>query len=363
MKPALRVPASVVLVIDDNDASRYILVHLLRKSGFEALEAANGADGLKMAESHPDLIIIDVNLPDINGTELARMIKADPGNPGCMVLNISASFTRTRDRIQALDCGADGFLTQPIDPPEFIATVRSLMRIRKAEESVRRANLELSQFAYVASHDLQEPLRTVSSFLGIFRERYADRLDERGLSYIDRAIAGSGRLSTMIHDLLAFSQTEGVALEMAEIDLALSVRDALDNLAVKIKESGATVICEALPRVMGHRNLLTQVFQNLISNAVKFRSQNPPLIRIGGTTDGDAHLISIQDNGIGIAEPHLKKIFGIFQRLHGADQYPGSGIGLSVCRRIIELHGGTVGVTSIEGEGSCFWFSMMAQPQ
>jgi signal transduction histidine kinase len=347
-----------VLVVDDTDANRYVLTHLLRRAGYRTLEAASGAHAMEQLTHGVDLVVLDVNLPDINGTQLTQRIKESPETCAIMVLNMSASFTRTRDRVTGLDHGADGYLTQPIDPPEFLATVTSLMRIRKAEEDVRRANRDLKQFAVVASHDLQEPLRMVSSYLELLERRYGSKLDAPGRQYMQSAIDASVRMATMIDDLLAMAQMDRVPLAKQTIEAQDAVRDAVENLALKIQESQAVIAVAALPIIHADRSLIAQVFQNFISNAIKFRSQRTPEIRIEVTSVHGFHRFAIIDNGIGIPPDQLEHIFGLFQRLHAISQYPGTGIGLALCRRIIERHGGATGVKSTVGQGSSFWFTL-----
>lgn len=349
-----------VLVVDDNDANRYVLARLLAKAGYHTLEAATGAEAQQQLTPIVDLVVLDVNLPDAKGTELARVIKEGPSTTAVMVLIMSASLTRTRDRIAGLESGADGYLTQPIDPPEFLATVRSLMRIRRAEVGMRMANHELQQFAYVASHDLQEPLRMVASYLELLQRRAGPALDETTRQYLHFAVDGATRMSTLVRNLLALAQSDGLAIAKEDIDGDLPVRDALDSLSLRIQESGARIHLAPMPRLRADRTLIAQVFQNLIANAVKFRGTRTPDVQVLAEREGAFHRFTVVDNGIGIPAQEQDRIFGIFQRLHGVGEYPGSGIGLALCKRIVERHGGTIGVQSVEGTGSRFWFTLPA---
>ncbi len=347
-----------ILVVDDTEANRYVLVRLLARVGYEVSEAADGAQALERLADKPDVIVLDINLPDIKGTDLAHRIKSDTETASIMILNMSASFTRTQDRIEALDRGADGFLTQPIDPPEFLSTVKSLIRIRRAEEAVRQSNRDLTHFAFTASHDLQEPLRMVASYLALLQRRAGDKLNDREREYIGYAIDGAARMSSMVRDLLALATADTANLSTERIDAAGIVADALGNLKLKISEEHAAITVGDMPAIQADRVLLSQVFQNLISNGVKFQSDHIPEIHISATREGAFQVFRIRDNGIGIPAESLDRIFGIFQRLHGVDQYPGSGIGLSLCKRIVERHGGAIGVESVVGTGSTFWFSI-----
>jgi signal transduction histidine kinase len=230
---------------------------------------------------------------------------------------------------------------------------------------LRRSNAELEQFAYVASHDLQEPLRKVASFCQLLEQRYGGALDERGIEYIGFAVDGAKRMQVLINDLLTFSRVGRVAVTHATVDLDATLDTALGNLAAAIEESKAQIVRRGgpLPQVIGDATLVTMLWQNLIGNAVKFqREDRVPHVVIDcerGTGDHDDHwMFSVTDNGIGIAPEFAEKVFVIFQRLHGRDAYTGTGIGLAVCKKIVELHGGTIGIDTSNSSGSRFWFTL-----
>ncbi|GHE29391.1 histidine kinase [Streptosporangium violaceochromogenes] len=233
---------------------------------------------------------------------------------------------------------------------------------RKLEEQaaeLRRSNGELEQFAYVASHDLQEPLRKVASFSQMLEQRYGDQLDERAKQYIGFAVDGAKRMQLLINDLLDFSRVGRHGGEQVVIDADVPLRAALNNLAAPIEEAGAAVTSDDLPPVRGNRAQLTQLFQNLVGNAVKFRSGEAPRIHIGVRRAGDMWEFSCSDNGIGIESKYTDRIFLIFQRLHGRDAYAGTGIGLALCKKIVEYHGGRIWVESGEpGPGTTFRWTL-----
>jgi signal transduction histidine kinase len=230
---------------------------------------------------------------------------------------------------------------------------------------LRRSNTELEQFAYVASHDLQEPLRKVASFCQLLEKRYGDKLDQRGIEYIEYAVDGAKRMQVLINDLLSFSRVGRLGTSSTEVDLDKTLDTALANLAAAIEESDAQIMRpkQPLPRVTGDPTLLTMLLQNLIGNAVKFQRQDhPPRIVIEceqgtGGRDGE-WLLTVTDNGIGIAEEFVDKVFVIFQRLHGRDQYTGTGLGLAVCRKIVEHHGGTIWIDTSYTDGTRFQFTI-----
>ena len=231
---------------------------------------------------------------------------------------------------------------------------RELVRWR---DELAKSNAELERFAYVASHDLQEPLRMVASYVQLLAQRYRNKLDSDADEFIAFAVDGANRMKTMIADLLKYSRAgQGDAFEM--IDAGKALDHALANLQFALEETGATVTRGTLPLVRGIAPQIAELFQNLIGNALKFRAEEPPRIRIAAEREGAAWKFSISDNGIGIAPEYQEKIFEIFRRLQGREKYPGTGIGLTVCRKIVAHHGGQIGVESEEGGGATFHFTL-----
>ncbi len=233
---------------------------------------------------------------------------------------------------------------------------------------LRRSNAELEQFAYVASHDLQEPLRKVTAFCQLLEKRYRDKLDDRGVEYIAFAVDGAKRMQVLINDLLAFSRVGRLNVTQADVELDAVLDDALANLDTVLAEARAEIVRPpaGLPHTVGDPTLLGMLWQNLIGNAVKFqRGDTAPRIVIdcqAGTGDHDGQwLITVSDNGIGIGEEFVDKVFVIFQRLHGRDAYPGTGIGLALCKKIVEYHGGTIWIDTTYTAGTRFRFTVPAR--
>ena len=244
--------------------------------------------------------------------------------------------------------------------------MRDISERKRAEESLRRladelarSNKDLEQFAYVASHDLQEPLRAVGGFLGIIKKQYAPNLDEEAREYIDHAVDGAERMRTLIHGLLAFSRVGTKGGEFLPLAMTDAFRNAQSNLQTVIEETGAIITCENLPEITADLSHMTQLFQNLIGNAIKFHKPGEiPKVDVYSKRERGHWLFCVADNGIGIEPQYFDRIFLIFQRLHTRSQYQGTGIGLAVCKKIVERHGGTIWIESTPGQGSTFCFTV-----
>lgn len=246
----------------------------------------------------------------------------------------------------------------------FTGILRDITSRKNAErmleqysQELKRSNAELEQYAYVVSHDLKEPLRMVTSFTNLLEEELRKGLSNDARRYMRFVSDGAGRMRTMIEDLLDYSRVGRGDMEMEATDLTEAVATALENLAISIQESGVEVQIGELPPVSGVPSLLLRLFQNLIGNAIKFRGDRKPVIQIGAEQDGETWKLFVRDNGIGIESQHLERVFQVFQRLHRRDEYEGSGIGLAVCRKIVERHGGQLWVESVKDEGSTFWLT------
>jgi PAS domain S-box-containing protein len=490
-------PSSTILNVDDDEATRFTFSWALREAGFEVREAGTGAEALRLAAAGPDLVLLDVNLPDLDGFEVCRRLKADPATAAIPVLHVSGAKVGGLDKAQGLDGGADGYLTKPVEPDELVAHVKALLRIRQAEKALRasearqravlesaldaivamdhegkvvefnpaaeqvfgyrrqdvlgrdladliipvswraahgrglarylaagegpmlgkrievaaaradgteflaelsivripgsepplftgfirdiserkeaeealrrhadeieRSNRELEAFAYVASHDLQEPLRIVGSYCELLGRRYQGRLDAQADQWIGFACDAARRMQALIQDLLAYSRLGSRAKPPGPTDCSAVLDRAVANLRVAIAESGALVTRGPLPTLEADGSQLVQVFQNLLGNAIKFRGAEPPRVHVAARRDGDAWVFSVRDNGIGLKQEHAERIFQMFKRLHPRGKYPGTGIGLAVCKKVVGRHGGRIWVESEPGRGSVFFFTLPAR--
>ncbi len=233
---------------------------------------------------------------------------------------------------------------------------REELALRTKELS--RSNQELEQFAYVASHDLQEPLRMVASYTQLIAQRYQGRLDADADEFIAYAVDGAIRMQAIINDLLVLSRVGTRTKSFAQVDSKAALDKALANLRLVIEETGASVVCDSLPALDADGSQLTQLFQNLIGNALKFRGDHSPCVKIGAERKDEEWVFHVRDNGIGIAPEYFERIFLMFQRLHSKREYPGTGIGLTICKKIIERHNGRIWVTSEQGKGTAFYFTI-----
>ncbi len=231
-------------------------------------------------------------------------------------------------------------------------------KLRMFSAELQRSNQELEQFAYVASHDLQEPLRAIAGMVQLLQQRYQGKLDERADEYIQLTVEAATRMQKLINDLLAYSRVGRRDNQFERIEIDKVLKSALANLTVAIRESEAVVTHDPLPTLVVDSTQLAQVFQNLIGNGIKFRGDRPPEVHIGALELDDAWRFEVRDNGIGIEPQYYERIFQIFQRLHGRNDYPGTGIGLSLCQKIVENHGGRIWIESEAGQGSRFYFTI-----
>ncbi len=364
-----------ILMIEDDPDLIQIQEKLLSEAGFQVHSTRTGEEGLAAAkEILPDIILLDVKLPDTNGYLVCELLKSDPLFEDTFVIFITGSKIKSSDQAKGLEIGAEGYIVRPIPNRELLARMISFERIIRSEKELRRksqildelnqrlvrSNEDLQAFAYAISHDLQEPLRMITSFLTLLEKRYAGELDQNAREYIDFAVDGAERMKDMIQGVLNFSRVSTRGEDLAPISCQQACQRALDSLRPAIEEKGVKIILHELPEVKGDLIQISQVFQNLISNAIKFNQADPPEVRISTERDGSFWRLIVEDNGIGIAEKDQERIFTIFQRLHTREEYSGSGVGLSICKRIIERHNGRIWIESQAGKGSRFYFTLPA---
>lgn len=240
----------------------------------------------------------------------------------------------------------------------LVDRTRARAQLDETVEELEESNKRLKRFAYVASHDLQEPLRMISTYLRLLEDQYRGDLDEGAREYIEFAVDGSDRMREMVDGLLAYSRIDMDDSEFRTIDCNALLEDVRDDLQFQIADSDATVVVDDLPSVVGDPHQLEQVFSNLVSNAIKYSGEGPPRVEVAAERHGDRRLFSITDDGIGISPEYTDQIFEIFSRLHSNDEYQGTGIGLALCRKIISHHDGDIWVDSEVGGGTTFYFTL-----
>lgn len=393
-----------ILMVDDRPANLLALEGILEDLGQELVKAESGKEALRrILNDDFAVILLDVKMPDMDGFETATLIRERERSRHTPILFITA-HKDDEHLFRGYYAGAVDFLYKPINPEVLRSKVsvfvdlsrksallrehaamletrnaeleRSIRERQQAEDEIRRlnaeleqrvkarteelsrANDELRQFGYAASHDLREPLRTVASYTQLLDRRYHDKFDAEGrefLGYINEAVH---RMDSLLSDLLAYShQLHSKEKALTTVDAEAVLQGVLLNCDTAIRESDTTITRDPLPQVQSDFAQLGQVFQNLIGNSIKYRGDQAPRIHISAEESEDEWIFSFRDNGMGIDPRYHEQIFGIFKRLHGRE-YPGTGIGLALCKKIVERHGGRIWVESEQGKGATFKFTL-----
>ncbi len=363
-------PKLRALLVEDNEVDAELMSLELSKAGFDiSTVVVQTADEFRrrLDEEVPDIILADYNLGGWLGVEALEILRSESLDIPVIIV------TGALGDVTAVECIKQGATDYVLKDglarlPEAIRRAlrekneRTLRHqaeedLAKKVDELARSNADLEQFAYVASHDLQEPLRMVTAYTQLLGERYRGKLDENADKFIGYATEGAQRMQVLIRDLLAFSRF-GRKGTCENIDCNAVMKDVLHTLRAAIDESGATITCGELPTVWADRTQMAQVFQNLIGNALKFRGKDVPVISIQAEKSDQKWTFRVSDNGIGIAPEYAENIFVIFHRLHARTEYVGNGIGLAICKKIIEHNGGTIWVESQAGPGSIFKFTV-----
>jgi signal transduction histidine kinase len=369
-KPKLR-----ALLLEDNQLDAELVLRALQKNDFEvsAVIVQDEAEFVKALVAHaPEVVLADYNLPNWKGMEALAVLRRQ--NLDIPMILVSGAL----GDVTAVECIKQGVTDYVLKDglarlPEVVRRAlhdkyeRGLRRqaeldLAKKADELARSNADLEQFAYVASHDLQEPLRMVAAYTQLLSERYRGKLDENADKFIGYASEGALRMQVLIQDLLAFSRVGRATGTYTTIDCNAVIEEVCKILGPAIQESGASIDYANLPRVWADRTQLAQLFQNLVGNAIKFRGEKAPVVSIAAHQKGDLWQFSVADNGIGIAAEFADNIFVVFQRLHARSEYPGNGIGLAICKKIIERNGGKIWVESQPGAGAMFKFTIPLRP-
>ena len=378
-----------ILLVDDQPDNLRLLSALLSERGYEPRGVINGRMAIKAAKSsQPDLILLDIMMPEMDGYEICEQLKSEPKTREIPVIFVSAK-DEAIDKVRAFGLGAVDYIPKPFHVDEVLARIENHLNLRKlqkqlkeqnalfqqeimmrqqteqalqkANQELAKTNAELEKFAYVTSHDLQAPLATIVSYAQLLQQKYKSNLDNQANEYINYIINGCSRMQNTIEDLLEYSRVGKIQKPFSLVDVNSIIDTVCSNLQSIIHQNQATIIYHNLPIVIADSSQLLQLFQNLIDNSIKYRREEPPKIEISVESKENEYLFIVNDNGMGIDSKYFEKIFQIFQRLHNHQEYPGTGIGLAICQKIVELHGGRIWVESQLGEGTTFYFTINSQ--
>jgi two-component system, sensor histidine kinase and response regulator len=363
---------SHVLIVEDNPAELKLLCTILAAEGFQVIGCGSAAEALEHVQRRDfGAAVVDYRLPDLSGTQLLEQIRDFDDHIRVIIYTGCASYDSIKE---ALNHGAFAYLEKLSDRSELVRHVHSacLERVDRyaldLEQAVAarvdelaRSNRDLEEFASVVAHDLRSPLLTISGYCHLLCDEYGDRLDATAREYLDQVVAGAGRMDRLVEGILEYSRAGRSVSPLRRVDMQSVLGQAIANLEGTILACEARIDAGPLPTVIGDQTQLVQLFQNLLANAIKFRRDEAPKIHVGATRVDSNWRFSVEDNGIGIAEEYFGQIFHTFRRLHARD-YPGTGIGLSVCRKIVERHRGKIWLASTVGQGTTFYFTIADQP-
>lgn len=358
-------PKADILIVDDTPDNLRVLSAMLTTRGYEVRKALNGPRAIASVQSEPpDLILLDIKMPEMDGYTVCRNLKASASTSEVPIIFISA-LDDALDKVKAFSSGGVDYVTKPFQEAEVLARIEHQLRIQRLQhqlveqnEELLRSNRELEQFAYIVSHDLQQPLQSITGFVKLLQLKCDSMLDDIAQDYLGRIYETGSRMQRIIQDLLSYAQLNREEQEVQIVDCNLVLKQVLDNLQNAISTKNAVITHDSLPTIQGSEIQLIQLFQNLISNGIKFVAPDrTPTIHISVTPHKNQWYVGIRDNGIGIKPEHLGRIFEIFQRIHSAQKYPGTGIGLATCKKIVERHQGQIWVESELGYGTTFYFT------
>jgi two-component system sensor histidine kinase/response regulator len=387
METMTRHPA--LLLVDDRPENLLALEAVLEPLGHPMVRAESGEEALRrlLAEDFA-VIVLDVQMPGMDGFETAEQIKQRERTRDIPIIFLTAMSRDAEHRMQGFEVGAVDYIFKPVEPDLLRAKVsvfvelfqknrlldeqraalaaelrerqRAEQRLALKSQELERSNADLEQFAYIASHDLQEPLRVMAGYLELLDERSGPELDDTGRQWIAKATRMAERMSALLSDLLAFARAGAGSREAVPVDLDEAVGIAIDNLGTVIRETGAEINADNdLGTVQAAPSEMVQILQNLIANAVKYRGTADPVVRVTVERNDGMVQVAVRDNGRGVPDEHLERVFGMFERVEGGP-YPGTGLGLAVCRRLVERGGGRVWMEPNKGSGVTVRFTVPA---
>ncbi|MEI6899514.1 MAG: response regulator [Bacteroidota bacterium] len=355
-----------ILIIEDEQPLREAIGDILKFEGYSVIDACSGEEGLELAlQNFPDLILCDIILPGISGYEVLKMIRTSQSLSLTPFIFLTALGQKAHMR-QGMEMGADDFLSKPFIRTDLLKSISA--RFLKADEVHKKdeyaadlelINRELSEFAYMVSHDLKAPIRIIEMFSQFLATEYADKIDSRGMGYIQTIRNYSDRMNQLIDGLLLFSRQRKSEISRQVVNIRKLVQDILDELTLLDKLSRTSIKIDDMPHDYCDEIMIKQVFINLINNAIKFSSgQDNPVVEIESLMTENELTYLVKDNGVGFDTRLIDKLFGVFQRLHPEKDFEGIGIGLAIVKEIIEKHGGRVWARGVVSEGAQFYFTL-----
>ena len=356
-----------ILVVDDRKENLLATEKVLRNLDAEIFKAISGNEALSLMLHHRfAVVLLDVQMPEMDGFETAMLMQEHEQMSGVPIIFVTAISKEEKYATQAAKIGAVDYIFKPINPDILRSKVKVYLdlytqreQILKLNQHLSQSNVELERFAYICSHDMQEPVRMMNVYAGFLADEQAERLDEAGKKHISIIMRNAEHMRKMIGDILEFSRVGREAPKLERLDCNQVVQEVLTEFEQIIAQKKAQVVCSRLPVLDGCQTLMRVLFQNLIGNALKFQDgARPPELRINAEDTGKEWLFSINDNGIGIDPVYNDKVFAIFQRIHRREEYPGTGIGLSTCKKFVEFCGGKIWFESAPGKGSTFLFTV-----
>ena len=395
-----------ILIVDDEPNNLRVLSNLLKQQGYKVRAVLSGEMALSAAKlTPPDLILLDIMMPDMDGYQVCHQLKNDSDTCQIPVIFVSAK-DQGFDKVKAFAVGGVDYITKPFQVEEVFARMECHLKLnylqmkleeqnyqlqgeicqrnaaekalkeqneqlrqeierrqmtelalQKSNQDLARSNADLEQFAGIASHDLRSPLATINGYAQLLQMRGKEQLDDKCNNFVEQILKLCDRTDLLIGELLSYAHLNQAQDPFQLLSCDRLVQQALENLGTEIFQNQAQVTYDPLPEIIGTESQFVQLFQNLIGNAIKYRREESPKIHLSAVLEENYYLFSIQDNGIGIDEEYSEHIFQIFKRLHALD-YPGTGIGLATCRKIVERHGGSIWIQSQVGQGSTFYFTV-----
>jgi signal transduction histidine kinase len=356
-----------ILIVDDRKENLLATEKVLKNLDAEIFKANSGNEALSLMLRHKfAVMLLDVQMPEMDGFEVAMLMQEHESMRCIPIIFVTAISKEEKYASQAAEIGAVDYIFKPINPDILRSKVKVYLDIYVQREHIlklnavlRQSNEELERFAYICSHDMQEPVRMVNSYGGLLEKNAAGLLDDKGKEYLGLITGNAQRMRKMIQDILAFSRIGREEVKIEKVDCNAVMREVLAEFETAIEEKHARLFCDNLPTLETSSTLMRMVLQNLLGNALKFQDGGkPPEVTIKAEREQTFWRFVVSDNGIGIDPAFHHKIFVIFQRLHRKEDYPGTGIGLSTCKKIIELCGGTIGFESTPGQGTTFFFTL-----